>query len=1036
MKAFKRVISFILVLTLTVVGLPLTQIKVDAKEENYTQYSDLLYAYSDYLNDSEYLMNYIQDTQGAFDRVYMDYLESPNFWAMTAKESLLKAVNITEWLGIMGSALGVSDYVYENALDNANQLFAKHLLQSTSRTFTDTMGAGGDWAEKISKLHELFEYYEKWADSVNVSDAEKINESLTMLYNSQLLKCVSNSDIKSLQYFIIENESASQMISKAGNILKAGEALMVALVMEDMRIYAIDSIMRFSPQGALLDGMHRLKNQLKYGFVSYFAENFIKGELLTNIAVNVVECIAEYSMGSATPYTVVKLIVEVSVFVVFDCIFQVKSLDDFTTQRIITEYAYDCSSMILSANSVFKNYFTFEDVQAYQNLYTILRALTDASFEASREICLISNKGDLNFYQNMYAEDNIYARTMEDVKKIVDKIPVSERKRTVYTEWRIDDSAVLDFGSDILSENEFYCPDGVFCGNIFLAETKKITIPENSKFKIDGDLTLSRSLNSFVEGDAELTVDGELEIVGNIYERFGYSKIKNNGLLKLHKNLGTEIESCGDIIFCGTEKQYVGDSFVAENVYVENSAGIKFNSYDTIINGEFLLNGNPLDKEGYNVQVGSQRFTYDSISDYNDIEIPIDYEITKDIKANIYIKNLKTLTVPKEAKVKIDGLLQLSRSMHFEEEGYADLIVDGELEILGEQAAQFAYSKIKNYGILKLHKSLGSKIESYGDIIFCGTEKQYIRNSFEAENVYVENSEGIKFTGTNPIINGEFLLNGNPLDKEGKNIKVGSQRFTYDSISNYNTIEIPMDYVITKDITANIELSALKSLTIPSGGDVTVKGNVHLDGSNSSNTSTLVNNGNLQLVGNITCDFGAKLVNNGIFKLNGNLSCNLEGDGEYIFDGDKEQYIMPYKSSVSNFRKITLKNESKNGVIFGKKICVTELFNHNGNNFTLYERGNGSRFVDFDGDSLNDNNDPEPTVYDGVYYYGNSYGDVNTDKNINILDLVKINKAVLNNDTDSKYDINKDEGINSLDLSLLRRFIFTEYHILLKKYMN
>jgi len=207
MKIFKRVLAFVLIFALTVVGLPFVKTEVKAETVNYSKYSDLLYAYSDYLNDSEYLMKYIQDTQGAFDRVYMDFLESPDFWGMNFKESLLNAVNITEWLGIMGSALGVSDYVYENALDNANQLFAKHLLQSTSRTFTDTMGAGGDWAEKISKLHELFEYYEEWADNANLSDAEIINESFTMLYNSQLLKCVSESDIKSLQYFIIENDS-------------------------------------------------------------------------------------------------------------------------------------------------------------------------------------------------------------------------------------------------------------------------------------------------------------------------------------------------------------------------------------------------------------------------------------------------------------------------------------------------------------------------------------------------------------------------------------------------------------------------------------------------------------------------------------------------------------------------------------------------------------------------------------------------------------------------------------------------------------
>jgi len=376
----------------------------------------------------------------------------------------------------------------------------------------------------------------------------------------------------------------------------------------------------------------------------------------------------------------------------------------------------------------------------------------------------------------------------------------------------------------------------------------------------------------------------------------------------------------------------------------------------------------------------------------------------------------------------------LTRSWNSYIEGDADLIIEGELEILGEQISNFSYSRIKNNGVLKLYKNVGSDVESYGDIIFCGTQQQIVLEDFEVENVYVENANGIKFNGS-PLISGEFLLNGYPLECSYQ-LRVGSERFTYDSISDYKEILVPIDYEITKDIKANIQVYALKTITVPSSKSVKINGNIYFDGWNSNDISELVNNGDLQVVGNVSCKFGGIIVNNGIFSLSGNLSCDLKGDGEYIFNGDKEQHVMPYKYDATDFGKITLLNESDYGVIFERSISVTQLFNHNGNNFSLYDYGRGSSFVDYDGDSLNDNNDPEPTLYDGVYYYGNSFGDINTDKNINILDLVKIKKAVLNNETDSKYDINKDDGINSLDLSLLRKFIFTEYHILLKKYMN
>ena len=1034
MKYFKRVLSFVLVFIILAVGLPVTRLTAKAEDVDYSEYSDILYAYSDYLNDSGYLQKYIQDTQGAFDSVYMDYIESTDFIAMSVKESLLKSVNLVEWLQIMGSALGLNNYVYENALDNANELFVKHLLSASQMTMVDTMGAGSDWAEKLSKIAELYEHYEKWADSVSATDTEKLNMSMEFLYNSGILETVSDSDIKALQYIVIENDTASKMFSTVGDVLKAGKALMIALVMEDMRVYTVDCIMKFSPQGALGDGMQRLQSQLKNGFVSYFAENFLKGEIIKKISDDLVDRVVSYGMGSATVFSVVKLIVEVSVFVIFDVIFDVDSLDDFTTQRIITEYAYDCSSMLMSANKIFEKSFTHDDIVDYQNLYTVLRAITDASFEASRAISLTSNVGSLNYYENNYKDDNLYEKTIKDVKEIVDKIPVAERRRTFYENWYVNENAVVDFGSDILSNSEFYCPEGEFCGNVTLAETKQIIIPEDANVKIAGDLNLWKSWGSEQSGytDPDLVVNGELEVTGTICPiRFGYEKIVNNGTLKLHKNAGCEIESLGDIIFCGTDEQQITNTFTANNVYVENEKGLIYQDSPTI-NGKFLLNGNPLNNNGYATIVGSQNFDWDD-SDYKSISIPMDFEITKDIKADITLAETKQIIIPEDANVKIAGDLNLCKSWGSEQSGYTDpdLVVNGELEVTGTICPiRFGYEKIVNNGTLKLHKNAGCEIESLGDIIFCGTDEQQITNAFTANNVYVENEKGLIYQDS-PTINGKFLLNGNPLNNNGYATYIG-ENFSYDSVSDYKDLYTSENYTVTKDIKANFNVAVNKKLIIPENTNVKIDGYVNLNGWNSENVSNIENYGNTEITGYITNSFGGKLVNSGTLKIKGNLYCNFEGTGTLILNGEDLQNVGLY-SYVTDISKMIIENKSAEGVVFNSCINVTELFNHNGNKFTLYDNGNQSDFVDYDGDSMKDNIDPDPTVFDGIYHYTYNYGDLNGDSNIDVLDLIKLKNAVLNDNKDSVYDVNKDNGINSLDILVVRKFLFAEYELFLKK---
>ena len=606
--------------------------------------------------------------------------------------------------------------------------------------------------------------------------------------------------------------------------------------------------------------MELLEWQLSNGFVSYFTANFLEGELLNKIADDVVDKVLSYAMGSATPFAVVKLIVETSSFVVFDCILNTDSLDDLTTQRIITEYVYDCSNVILSAKDIFSEQFTLEDVEEYQNLYAVLRALVDASFEASEVISLPENSVNLRYYKEKYKNDNIYEKTINEVKEIVNAIPVSERERTYYEEWAISKDATAVISSDKLSDSEMYFPEGVFYGKIFeVPELVTLTVPVDISIVIDGDLQLWKSANFYLKGDYDILNNGELEVKGTVCpSTFGYERIINNGTLRLHKKAWCAIESYGDIYFCGTEQQIIcSKEFIAKNVYVENEKGLKYYSSPKIY-GKFILNNNPIENNGYST---------------------------------------------------------------------------------------------------------------------------YIYNGFQG-----------------------------------------------DGISDYKEITVPEDFELTFDITADFTVQTLKKLIIPENANAKINGEVHLYGSTTDYSTSIVNYGNAEITGDITRTFGCSIVNDGILKMGGReVTGYISGSGTLVFNGTRYQQVyVPYDPYlIYDLGKVVLEN--KQGVHFWYHINFTDLFIHNGNNYELYEYGKKTTFIDYDGDDMLDNVDPNPAEFDEAYFYCSKHGDVNTDNKINIIDLIKLKKAVAKEYKDDIYNINKDEDINSLDMSLIRRYLLVDY---------
>ena len=131
-------------------------------------------------------------------------------------------------------------------------------------------------------------------------------------------------------------------------------------------------------------------------------------------------------------------------------------------------------------------------------------------------------------------------------------------------------------------------------------------------------------------------------------------------------------------------------------------------------------------------------------------------------------------------------------------------------------------------------------------------------------------------------------------------------------------------------------------------GDFTVK-----SGYDSSVSYNHLSAGTVELKGNFYQKYSSSYVYYGY---------NETGTHKTILSGNEVQTVTfaAYKNG-NKFNTLISENSSEEGIVFASPVTVSRLFNHKGNNFTLYNNGNGSSFVDFDRDGLNDNVDPDPT---------------------------------------------------------------------------
>lgn len=324
--------------------------------------------------------------------------------------------------------------------------------------------------------------------------------------------------------------------------------------------------------------------------------------------------------------------------------------------------------------------------------------------------------------------------------------------------------------------------------------------------------------------------------------------------------------------------------------------------------------------------------------------------------------------------------------------------------------------------------------ENNGTIIFNGTQSQEVYH-LNTKNVIITNPAGIVYM-SNVIISGIFDTNRIPINNNDYYTVLRSLPPVHDG--NYGKIIISGEIEFSGNYTADFVISS--ALIIPENEQLNITGSVSIS-SSSYGYGKLYNYGNLSISGDIDIkgsdNANVKVENYHTLHIGGSMECgsldnygdicigdnvtvmylympdesatvSIGGDfsrksdvcykGTFVFKGKEPQKV----ETKLHCEKIIIENN--NGIYFNSAIYVSTLFNHNGNNFTLYR---SSAFVDYDGDGMKDNVDPEPTVGNPCTLYFTSEDTEKGSVSLSEVETIGGTKITVTATPTFKYDFSK-----------------------------
>lgn len=471
----------------------------------------------------------------------------------------------------------------------------------------------------------------------------------------------------------------------------------------------------------------------------------------------------------------------------------------------------------------------------------------------------------------------------------------------------------------ILSGDKKQILSGVSFNNLYLLNTSGESV---DIYEANGRITVSGEYHSPYKSpnlcDSQIKVRAE-----NLFSNHYYNKVFV---------LGTFPK---DIVINGTVEQEFEDMYIPENVHVK-------------INGDFIKY----------TETDSSAWSF-GLYIYGELEVTGNF--------NEYEGALR-LHMGEKSKLLVHGNLSLNGY----EEVYWTFDSDGIVEVKGNVTGYDAYG-------------------TQNTLILSGDKPQTI-SADDLQNVYFLNTSEEGITLEKDVkIHGEYHSPIKAVNLNGHKTTVNPNGLA--SNSYYGTVYFDQNVgenIIDKNVIVNANIIInYKKLTIEENTDVTINGSLTKIYTGSGSAYGLNINGRLNVIDSFICNDCAHRVhmgnedsylyveddlklNNGqqsiwtfdskgIVEVQGNVTgycvSTTNSTNTLILTGHQEQNV-----SGTVFNSIINENTSDEGIVFTSTVKVNTLFNHNGKPFTLYNNGSGSTFVDYDGDGMKDNVDPEPTV--------------------------------------------------------------------------
>lgn len=972
----KKTISLILAIIVIVGVIPFEALATGANEnilqettetDDYIYYSDLFYGYSSYLTQNTYLTGLESNTTNVTTSILNEYITTNHFKASAVFDGIGIASDPTTVAKYISDNIGLSNFQFNDELDKANQKFSEAICDVNLNASKD-VGTDNKYIKNIKKYLDLA----KNIDEISIKSEADYNK----LDKPELYKTFYDRAIAMLEEYCTELTpklpslkselftALSETTEIMGNLNDAvdfAKALAVSITMQETQIELIqDVIDTQDPSSTLYKGMTRLKNQLLNGFVSYFTTTYLADKAFDKVIGYLPKLTSRAILNGWSSYgsaivSVVKLVngIVFKEWLGYD-------YSEYTSAVMLTQYAADLYNSVRKKASVFSSQFDSSEIQKFETLYNAYIAMKSAAFKECKNIAKHNPQYDLEYIDSVsdyFDTENAYKKYICGVKEYINFIPQKSRKITIQENiWNLTSNTTLKSASDLIEKNCIYKVKDYELPSLFTNDKIELTIDTDvviPLLNLGGQIIIS-------ENSIDIMVDNiEFRNTGSYGENTNYYWNKGN----LH------IENSLTIAGYQSNSKSMSLYLSGGNIFVKNDLNINAKGFVYVDNNSTLnVCGN------IKVQPG-----YDGAFSSGDAEL-----IVNDGK--VYCKSNMILYKGRTSWAGFDplGCLRINN---------VDSIVEISGDFIAESSGGHTDKNLIMYaGNLYLKGNVNFSFDTYctisgGNVFLCGNKTQRI-TKFPIYNVIITNQHGVSL-GSDLNIYNTLNTNNSPIIQNGYSLCIKENGKVYGNsilekvkiISNSVTLasdltckDLELCYTNSSltvpaknTLTVSRDLNLFKGASITNYGTVDIGGNLALNfaDESSSYATNFYNYGKTTLIGSINgkvrgcfCSYGdSSLYIGGDFLLD-NYYAPIQF-GKIIFNGSGKQTIDCYSFQ---FPTTIINNNSADGVVFNTKFNSSVLFDHKGNNFTLYNNGEGSTFVDYDGDGLKDNVDPEPTV--------------------------------------------------------------------------